>query len=86
MELKCSKLSVMKVQLHRAVPNQNIARFYVVLVLPTLFGDRTLTREWGRIGSPGTVRSNAFKSEHDALTAAAHLIGRKKRRGYAAVH
>jgi predicted DNA-binding WGR domain protein len=33
-----------------------MARFYKLDVQPTLFGEWTLVREWGRIGRPGTVR------------------------------
>jgi len=31
-------------------------------VLPTLFGDWSLVREWGRIGSPGTVKKDWFET------------------------
>ena len=43
--------------LTRIDPTRNIDRFYVVQVLPTLFGDWTVLREWGRRGSPGTMRT-----------------------------
>jgi predicted DNA-binding WGR domain protein len=35
---------------------RNMARFYKLDVQPTLFGEWSLVREWGRIGRPGTVR------------------------------
>jgi predicted DNA-binding WGR domain protein len=44
--------------LTRIDPARNINRFYIVDVTPTLFGDWALVREWGRRGSPGTVRLN----------------------------
>jgi len=42
--------------LTRTDPARNIDRFYIVDVTPTLFGEWALVREWGRRGSPGTVR------------------------------
>jgi len=41
-------------------PAKDLHRFYVVQLAPTLFGDWTLLREWGRSGSPGTVRMTSF--------------------------
>jgi predicted DNA-binding WGR domain protein len=35
---------------------RNTDRFYIMQVMPTLFGDLTIVREWGRRGSPRTVR------------------------------
>ena len=40
--------------LYRIDHNRNMARFYSMQVQRTLFGEWTLLREWGRIG---TVRS-----------------------------
>ena len=42
--------------LTRIDPARNIYRFYVVEVMPSRFGDRTVTRESGRRGFPGAVR------------------------------
>ena len=42
--------------LTRTDPTRNINRFYVVAVTPTLFGEWAVLREWGRRGSPGTLR------------------------------
>ena len=42
--------------LTRTDPARNMNRFYVVQVMPNLFGHWTVMREWGRRGSPGTVR------------------------------
>jgi predicted DNA-binding WGR domain protein len=38
--------------LTRIDPTRNIDRFYIVEVMPSLFGDWTVLREWGRRGSP----------------------------------
>jgi predicted DNA-binding WGR domain protein len=35
----------------------NLARFYVLAVEPSLFGDAVLVRAWGRIGSLGKTAS-----------------------------
>jgi predicted DNA-binding WGR domain protein len=59
-----------------------MARFYAVSVAPTLFGQWALVREWGRIGSPGTVRTDWFVTEDEAEAAREHLAQRKTRRGY----
>src|SRR5262249_42897670 len=37
-------------------------RFYLVDVTPTLFGDWTVLREWGRRGSPGTLRHDTIST------------------------
>jgi hypothetical protein len=36
--------------LTRIDPTRNISRFYIVEVMPSLFGDWTVMREWGRRG------------------------------------
>lgn len=68
--------------LRRREPEQHMARFYRVVLHPGLLGTCDLVREWGRIGSPGTVRTDAFPTWTEALHAADRLIKRKRRRGY----
>jgi predicted DNA-binding WGR domain protein len=48
---------------------RNIDRFYVVKVMPSLFGDWTVLRGWGRRGSAGTVRLNSYARRDEAETA-----------------
>jgi predicted DNA-binding WGR domain protein len=67
--------------LERRDPAANMARFYAASIVPTLFGDWALVREWGRIGSPGTVRADWFAAEHDAVAAGENLVEAKRRRG-----
>jgi len=70
------------VRLRRRDPGRNMDRFYSLLLRQTLFGDHVVTREWGRIGRPGTVREEWFP---DAASAAADLERRmaaKHARGY----
>jgi predicted DNA-binding WGR domain protein len=55
---------------------RNISRFWLSLVTPTIFGGWSLLREWGRIGSSGTVRLATFAREEEAKRAgAARLRG-----------
>jgi predicted DNA-binding WGR domain protein len=68
--------------LSRTDPEKNLHRFYVVRLAPTLFGDWTLLREWGRSGSPGTVRLTSFPCYDEAAKAEQRIIARRRRRGY----
>jgi len=71
--------------LERVEPKQRMLRFYALHVAPTLFGEWALVREWGRIGSPGTVRLDWFDSESAAEAAGRKLGREKERRGYRAL-
>jgi predicted DNA-binding WGR domain protein len=68
--------------LERRDPAHNMERFYLVTITPTLFGEWALIREWGRIGSPGTVRELWFDSEDQAQQEAEKLLRQKEKRGY----
>jgi len=61
---------------------QNMARFYVLAIQPTLFGEIQLTRRWGRIGSRGQSLNHVFKREDDAVRLFLELLRRKRKRGY----
>jgi len=61
---------------------QNIHRFYRMEVVPGLFGDWSLIREWGRIGQGGQVRVDWFPSEAAAKNARLDLLMKKAKRGY----
>ncbi len=60
----------------------NMARFYELDVQPGLFGDVSVTRHWGRIGSNGQSKQHWFPSESAADELAAKLQRQKERRGY----
>jgi predicted DNA-binding WGR domain protein len=47
--------------LHRFDPSCNMARYYVLAIEPSLFGDAALIREWGRIGRPGQRRVELYE-------------------------
>jgi predicted DNA-binding WGR domain protein len=41
-----------------------------------------LWREWGRIGSPGTVRTTSYERQQDAQEAEQRIIRRRLSHGY----
>jgi predicted DNA-binding WGR domain protein len=61
---------------------KNMHRFYQMYVTPGVFGDWSLVREWGRAGSPGTVRKDWFDTEEEAVTASIKLSNAKQKKGY----
>jgi predicted DNA-binding WGR domain protein len=66
----------------RTDPTRNIDRFYIVDVTPTLFGEWAVLREWGRRGSPGTVRLDSYRRRDEAQIAMCRVIKRRRQRGY----
>lgn len=70
------------VYLTRRDPERNMARFYVLALEPTLFGEVALLRTWGRIGTRGQVRIETFDGMAEAYVARAKLERTKLRRGY----
>ncbi len=71
--------------LTRHDPDKNMHRFYQTLVTPGIFGDWALMIEWGRIGSPGTVRNVWFTTQEAALQAEQKLCTAKRKKGYQAI-
>jgi predicted DNA-binding WGR domain protein len=68
--------------LDRCDPACNMARYYVLSIEPSLFGETTLVREWGRIGLPGQRRIELYESQSHAVEALEMWLWRKRRRGY----
>lgn len=68
--------------LTRIEPQANHFRFYRMEIVPGLFGDWGLVREWGRIGGGGRVRTDWFESEAEAKDARFELHMAKAKRGY----
>tara|TARA_R110002020_G_scaffold367683_3_gene579560 strand:- start:18993 stop:19265 length:273 start_codon:yes stop_codon:yes gene_type:complete len=68
----------------RIEPGSNMARFYSLGVRPTLFGDYSLMRCWGRIGTRGQCKEHIFKEEADAMNQLLDFLNAKIRRGYRA--
>jgi predicted DNA-binding WGR domain protein len=68
--------------LHRVDTARNMARFYAMSIEPTLFGGRSLVRNWGRIGTRGRYKIELFDDEATAERALARLARIKCGRGY----
>jgi predicted DNA-binding WGR domain protein len=77
-----STLTVPYLVLQRCDPDRNMARFYVLTIEPTLFGDTALVREWGRLGQRGRRRMDLFAGRVQAIEALEAWLARKTRRGY----
>ena len=71
--------------LRRIDPDRNMARFYTISVQPNLFGEWSLLREWGRIGSAGQFVAGGFSSEREAALSMARHLKAKLSKGYKAV-
>ena len=70
------------VYLTRNDTDKNMHRFYQMYITPTLLGDWSLIREWGRVGSPGTVRKNWFDTEEQAVNEGLRILKTKQTKGY----
>ena len=70
------------IQLSRIDPEKNMLRFYRLTVQRDLFGGAMLTREFGRIGSPGRVLSEIHADEGIAVNSLADWVRKKRKGGY----
>ena len=68
--------------LRRVEPEQNVARFYALMIERDLFGRVILVRHWGRIGSKGRERAEVYADEGDATQTMGKLAAAKRQRGY----
>jgi predicted DNA-binding WGR domain protein len=68
--------------LRKLAPEQNMARYYVLSIEPTLFDDVALVREWGRIGMRGRRRLDLYADHVQASEALENWLARKMRRNY----
>lgn len=68
--------------LTKSEPDANLHRFYHMEIVPGLFGDWELVRNWGRIGSSGKVRTDWFDTEAEAMDARFDLHMKKAKSGY----
>jgi predicted DNA-binding WGR domain protein len=74
--------SKLQLVLERRCPEKNMARFYVLAIEPTLFGEAALVREWGRLGSEGRRRVDLHADDGTAREALELWLRRKRHRGY----
>jgi predicted DNA-binding WGR domain protein len=73
-----------QLHLRRIDPAQNMRRFYLLSIQPTLFGGASVIRNWGRIGTNGQAMMQTFDENVDADKAFAQLAHSKGKRGYIA--
>ena len=66
-------------------PDFNMARFYGIELQPTLFGEVSVLRTWGRIGTNGQAMMVTYDNEAQATEALDKLDRQKRRRGYVPV-
>ena len=66
-------------------PELNMARFYGIEIQPTLFGELSVLRSWGRIGTKGRDMMVTYEDAAQASEALLKLDKQKRRRGYVAV-
>lgn len=72
----------MTTYLQRIDPDRNIYRFYALDVERDLFGEWSLIRRWGRIGTRGRELVETFPDLQAACTAGERRRVMKERRGY----
>jgi predicted DNA-binding WGR domain protein len=70
--------------LERHDPARNMARYYVLSIESSLFGDTALVRHWGRLGRTGRQRIDLFRQHAHAIESLDAWFARKARRGYVA--
>lgn len=80
--LSTSTVSVQLLVLDRIKTASNMARYYVLTVEPTLFGDTALVREWGRIGVSCRRRLDLYEHGTEARVALDTWLKRKSKRGF----
>lgn len=68
--------------LTRVDPSCNMRRFYSVTLAVSLFGERGVVRQWGRIGTSGQTRTDWYEAPPEAESALQALLRAKRRRGY----
>jgi predicted DNA-binding WGR domain protein len=84
--LERSEDIVILIELKKTDETQNMHRFYRMSLQPDLFGNISLLREWGRIGSRGRIRVDTHQEKAEAIKAMAKLATEKQRRGYRLAH
>ena len=61
---------------------RNMARYYRLTLEPTLFGNVSVIRHWGRIGTRGQELVHVVENEKQALTLFLDILREKRRKGY----
>ena len=68
--------------LERHDSDKDMHRFYQVHVVPGIFDEWSLVREWGKIGASGTIRKDWFNTEEEAVVASQKIVNTQQKRGY----
>lgn len=68
--------------LQRIDSAKNMRRYYRMAIQSDLFGNASLVREWGRIGTCGQMLIETHADEGQAVNALMKLARSKKRKGY----
>ncbi len=71
-----------RIHLRRVDGQRRMARFYSISLEPTLWGDFSVERSWGRIGTRGRTRLDLFADRRLALAHFLEILKRKTGRGY----
>ncbi|MBF0623794.1 MAG: WGR domain-containing protein [Magnetococcales bacterium] len=75
----------MKVYLQRLNPGNGLIWFYSIQIQRDLLGRWQVIREWGRAGSPGTLRQVPYDQLGDAVSALGNLRDQLTGKGYRVV-
>lgn len=70
--------------IERIDATKNMARYYALSIPPTLFGEVSLLRSWGRIACRGQQKIHLFQDERQAVSLFLELALQKRKRGYRA--
>ena len=70
------------VHLERRDPARNLYRFYRLSLAQNLFGEWSLMREWGRLGSAGHEKLDLYDTLDAARAALSKKLQEKRGRGY----
>jgi predicted DNA-binding WGR domain protein len=71
-----------KIVLTRIRPEKNERRFYAVDISRDMFGQISVSRNWGRIGTSGRLRYDRYPNIHAAQQALYVIANSKRKRGY----
>jgi predicted DNA-binding WGR domain protein len=86
MRVMANTSSDISVVLFRRInPEKNEARFYLLLVQPSLLDDYAVLRVWGRIGGHQRQMATPCASAEEAQALARRLIRRRLQHGYQVV-
>lgn len=78
-------LDTMKAYLQRLNPSNGRLGFYAIQIQRDLLGRWQVIREWGRVGSPGTLRQIPFDTHEGATSSMISWLDQLTQKGYQVV-